>query len=256
MKMERVRYYESESDDFFGELDYKLKSGYKWVKKGFFHRAAAALAYLAALLFSLYYCKIRLRVRTVGGKKLRREKGGFFLYGNHTQPIGDVFTPALCCFPKRIYTVVAAANLGLPFIGRLLPALGALPIPDTVSGMREFENSVFYRIERGSPVVIYPEAHVWEYYTGIRRFSSAAFRLPAKAGVPVYSFTVTYRRRGKNGNKRPRSTVYIDGPFTPSGEGIREKAQSLCDAVYGAMRQNSEKSDCEYIKYVKKGDGK
>ena len=254
--MEKTRYFESEGDDFFAPTGYKLKDGYVWVNDGFLRRIAAFAVYSAALLFSLFYCRLHLKVKIVGALKLRREKRGFFLFGNHTQPIGDVFTPALCCFPKRIYTVVAAENLGLPFIGRLLPALGALPLADTPSGMRKFGLAVRRRIEQGHPVVVYPEAHVWEYYVGIRRFSDGAFRLPARLGAPVYSFTVTYQKRGKSEKKRPRSVVYIDGPFDFDG-GVRERAAALCEAVYGAMVKNSGKSDCEYIKYIKKeGVGK
>lgn len=251
MKTERVRYYKSESDDFYESSGYKLKSGYRWVKSGIFSRIASAAVYAFALFFSLYWCRLRLRVRIVGKEKLKREKRGFFLYGNHTQPIGDVFTPALCCFPKRIYTVVGAENLGLPVIGKLLPALGALPLAGTISGMREFERAVMLRIEQKHPVVIYPEAHVWEYYTGIRRFSDDSFRLPAKIKAPVYSFTVTYQKRGKSGKKRPRATVYIEGPFIPAGENVREDAAALCASVYGAMKANAVKSDCEYVKYIK-----
>ena len=254
MKKDRVRYYENENDDFYGSSGYKLKSGYKWIRTGFFYRAFSAAVYSLALLFSVFCCRLFLHVRIVGAKKLRREKRGFFLYGNHTQPVGDVFTPALCCFPKRIYTVVGADNLGIPVIGKLLPALGALPVAHTLSGTREFERAVRYRIERKRPVVIYPEAHVWEYYSGIRPFSDAAFRLPAKLGTPVYSFTVTYKKRGKSGKRRPAAIVYADGPFAAPGDGIRERAKSLRDGVYAAKRSNSEKSDCEYIKYVKKGE--
>ena len=249
---EKTRYYESESDDFYSHVGYRLDERYRWVKNGVFHRLASGMVYALALLFSLFFCRLRLHMRIVGAGKLRKEKRGFFFYGNHTQPIGDVFTPAACCFPKRIYTVVSPENLGLPVIGKLLPALGALPIPDTVSGMKEFCGAVKLRTEQRHPVVVYPEAHVWEYYTGIRRFSDEAFKLPAKLGVPVYSFTVTYQKRGKSEKKRPRMTVYIDGPFTASGETVREKAASLCGEVFRAMKLNSEKSDCEYIKYIKK----
>ncbi len=44
-------------------------------------------------------------------------------------------------------------------------------------------------------MTIFPEAHVWPYYTGIRPFGEAAFHYPVATGKPVYTMTVTYQRR-------------------------------------------------------------
>ncbi len=48
--------------------------------------------------------------------------------------------------------------------------LGALPVPDSISEYKKFSKAYKKRISDGHPVVIYPEAHVWPYYTGIRPF--------------------------------------------------------------------------------------
>ena len=171
------------------------------------------------------------------------------MYGNHTQPIGDVFDPALICFPKRIYTVVGAANMDLPFIGRILPFLGALPIPDTLSGMKKFQNAIEYRVVSGHPVIIYPEAHVWSYYTGIRKFGPTSFKYPVNLDVPVFCMTATYKKR--KFFKKPKINIYIDGPFAAEGS-KKERAEKLCADVYECMTRRSLESDCKYINYIKK----
>ena len=251
MKSKRVIYYDSLQDDFFDDGKvHKLKDDYKWVKNDLFSRVLSALIYAIALVFSNIYCRIFLRVRIVGAEKLRKEKNGFFVYSNHTQPIGDVFNPALVCFPKRIYTVVSPANLDIAVIGKILPYLGALPIPTTLGGMKEFQKAIKYRIDQKHPVIIYPEAHVWEYYTGIRPFASTSFKYPVNFNSSVFCTTVTYQKT--RFRKRPKITIFADGPFYAVGDTAKQKAESLQKSVYDCMCMRSKESNCEYIEYIQK----
>lgn len=253
-KSERVRYYTTPQDDFFqvGE-SYTLDEDYKYLQEGFFARLGSAIVYGLAFAISSIYCRLFLHVRFEGTRKLREQRGGFFIYANHTQPVGDVFDPALACAPKRIYTVVSVANMHLPVIGKLLRPLGALPLPSTLKKAREFNEAIRKRAESGHPIVIYPEAHLWEYYTGIREFSDASFTYPVSLGMPIYTMTTTYQSRGAGKGRKPRITIYVDGPFLPEGKTRREMTASLRDAAYGTMsRRAMVHNTCEYIKYVKK----
>lgn len=252
MKRERIRYYSEYTDDFdlTANQDFKLPENYEWVKKGFFSRVLSGVVYAAALIFGGLYCKCFLHVKIKGKKKLRKAKDGFFIYGNHTQPVGDVFIPALCAFPKRIRTVVSTANYGIPVIGKILPYLGALPVVNSLHGMKELNKAIEYRIKKGNPVVIYPEAHVWEYYTGIRPFAATSFTYPVKLEKSVYTATVTYKK--SKFFKRPRAEVFIDGPFLGEGQTVKEKAASLRDQVFSKMNERAKNSDFEFIKYEKR----
>lgn len=251
MKTKKTRYFESYDEDFFQQnKKFTLEKGYEYIQKSALQRIISSAVYGIALIFSNVYCRLFLHVRFVGAKKLRDEKGGFFLYGNHTQPIGDVFNPALACFPKRIYTIVSPANLHLPVIGKLIRPLGGLPLPDTLSGMKEFNRAIEQRIGEGHTIVIYPEAHLWDYCTDIRPFKEASFVYPVKLDVPVYCFTTTYQR--KKFGKKPRITIYVDGPFFSSAEEKREKASDLCSKVRAQMKERAQMSDYQYIEYIKK----
>ena len=249
--MKEIRYYERFTDDFVEspQQALRLPEDYVYVRTGWLSRLWAAVVYGLALFFSFFYCRIGLRMRIRGKKNLRSAgKGGLFLYGNHTQPVGDVFTPAHCLFPRRIYTLVSPANYGLPVIGKLLPYLGALPVADTVHGMRALQQALETRLQQGCGIVVYPEAHVWEYYTGIRPFPATSFKFSVKYAAPVYAMTVTYQKA--RWGKRPRMVVYIDGPFAPTGETAAQKAESLRAAVQTAMERRSRESNMEYIRYV------
>lgn len=247
----RIRYYENISDDFIQseQQEYRLPEDYEWVKKDGWSRFLSGFYYAIALIFSSIYCRFFLHVHIKGAKKLRKTGDtGAFIYGNHTQPVGDVFNPALACLPNRIYTIASPANFGIPVIGKILPELGALPLPDNINGMKKLMQAIEYRIEQKRCIVIYPEAHVWEYCTEIRQFSESSFKFPVKLGKPSYVLTTTYQKR--RFGKRPKATVYVDGPFYPSGEGsTKEQSVQLCSEVYDCMKARSRQSNYSYIEY-------
>ena len=250
--MKKVRYYSSFSDDFEQSANqtYTLPKNYKWVRTDIISNFLSGLIYGLAVIFGGLYCRCFLHMKVIGRKKLKGLKGDYFIYGNHTQPVGDVFLPALAAFPRRIYTVVSPANLDLPVLGRLLPHLGALPLPGTLKGLRALEDALRHRCETGHPIAIYPEAHVWPYYTGVRPFSTASFYYPVRMGVPAYTATAVYRKRPFG--RKPRLELYVDGPFLPTGEGQRQRAESLCRQVREAMEARCAASDCTYIEYRKR----
>lgn len=257
MKKEpETRQYRTFTDDFIEakDQDYAIPEGYKWVRTSLGARIASALLYGAAAVFSSVYCRLCLHMHIENAQVLRQARqSGAFIYANHTQPLGDVFIPALAALPRRVYVVVSPANLSIPVIGRLLPYLGALPLPDSMQGMRAFHAAMEQRLAEKKYIVIYPEAHVWEYYTGIRPFPDAAFRYPVKFDKPVYAVTVTYQKRRLC--RKPKMTVYADGPFSPDKTlPPRDAAKALHDTVYATMQARSRKSNCAYIRYEKMGE--
>lgn len=250
--MRETRYYSDFTDDFEESADqeYTLPADYRFVREDGGSKLLSGLVYGLAVVFGGLYCRCVLHMRVKGRRALRGLGGDVFIFGNHTQPVGDVFIPALCVLPRRIYTVVSPANYGIPIIGKLLPFLGALPLIPSLHGMKELHAAMAHRLEHGHPIVIYPEAHVWEYYTDIRPFPDTAFKYPVKFQKPTLAMTVTYRRSRLW--KRPVMEVFLDGPFYPHGETVKEKTADLHRQVYAAMQKRSENSNYEYIVYKKK----
>ena len=101
--------------------------------------------------------------------------------------------------------------------------------------------------------MIYPEAHIWPFYTKIRPFADSSFRYPIQYGCPVFCFTNTYQKR--RFSKTPRIVTYVDGPFFPNENLDRkEKQADLRNRVYEAMCERSKMNNVELIKYVKATD--
>lgn len=250
MNKEKIRFYKEYTDDFevAREQDLKLSDDYSYIR----NKLLSGLIYALAIIFGYPFCKLFLHTKYKNRKAFKAVKKGegAFIYGNHTQPVGDVFLPALACFPRRIYTVVSPANLSIPVLGKILPFLGALPLASTIKGMKSFNSALEQRINEGRIVTIYPEAHVWEYCTQIRPYSDVSFKYPVKLHKPVFAMTVTYQKR-KFGSK-PRTTVYIDGPFC-ADESLSpcQQTADLHSRVYDCMQKRSQNSNYEYIRYEK-----
>jgi 1-acyl-sn-glycerol-3-phosphate acyltransferase len=188
----------------------------------------------------------------IGKKKLRGYKGQYILYGNHTQIPGDGFLPPTMTFWRKPFFVVSPANIAAKGTKTFIMMLGGIPTPTNLRGLRKFEEGLADRIKHHHPIIVYPEAHIWPYYTKIRNFKSTSFKYPSKFEVPAFCFTNTYQKR-KFG-KKAKMTTYIDGPFYPNNElSGKAREQELRDRIYNTMVERAKNSTYEYkYHYIKK----
>ena len=129
--------------------------------------------------------------------------------------------------------------------------LGAIPIPSDIKAMKNFLATIEEKIKNKNSITIYPEAHIWPYYTKIRQFKAVSFKYPVKLNAPAYCITNTYQRYGRHNNKI-QLVSYVDGPFYPNEElTLKERQQDLRDRVYEKMVERSKNNNVEHIKYVK-----
>lgn len=250
-----VIYYEDERNDEFSrtEIEPKRIDGkYKYIREGFFGSIVHFFLYRIVFFpIAFFYTKIALHHKTRGADLLKKYgKDGYFIYGNHTQDIGDAFMPNMLNPAKDKYFIVHPNNVSMPLLGRLTPYLGALPLPDDLEAGKHFAAALRHHIKHHRAVVVYPEAHIWPFYTGIRPFGSEAFSFPVRYGVPAFSMTSVYKKRGKDGF---RIETVVDGPFyAKEGLSRKEAAEELRSRIYEKMKKRAEESDVEIIRYVKK----
>lgn len=252
----KVIYYEDELNDEFSEAKIVpriIDENYPYKHKNIFWKISAFLVQnVISVPVKFIYAKLKFRIRYVGKEKLKPyRKQGYFVYGNHTQEFADTFIITNCVFPKRNFLIVNPENVSMKGIGNFVQMFGAIPIPNKRSGMKKFLEAVEEKIKKGYSVTIFPEAHIWPYYTKIRPFKNVSFRYPVELNVPVFCITNTYQKRG---NGKVKITTYIDGPFFPDSnlENIQDKKQNLRDQVYNTMVERSKESNLEYVKYIKK----
>ena len=255
MKKRTFYYSDPLKDDFAGTniTKKKLPQDYEYLPKSKLRGAGAwLLHHLIATPVCFLFLKISCGQKIVGRKKLRPyRKGGYFLYGNHTRTAGDAFTPSMAAFPKKPYVIVDADAVSIPFLKRAVEDLGGMPVPDSPALSKKFFEAVETRAQRGNVIAIYPEAHIWPLYTGIRPFPAVSFAYPVDAGKPAFAFTATYRKRKPFGGVK--ATVYIDGPFFPDEElPKREQKRDLKDRIFAAMEARSKLSTYSPNRFVEK----
>lgn len=256
MQPVKTVYYTDERNDEFSKAKITPKfidGEWQYLPRGVLWKAKRFLFYrLLAHPIGFLYVKIKFHWRVKNRKVLKAisKKQGFFLYGNHTQAIADAFIPSLAVFPRPVYAIVHANNVSMPVLGKLNAYLGALPVPDTLKAARNFRAAIHTRYKEGNGIMIYPEAHIWPYFIGIRSFPATSFRYPVTLAAPCFVLTNTYRSR--RFGKRPKMVTYLDGPFYPDRSlSPKLAAQKLQNQVYQTMCAQSEKSNCEYIRYQK-----
>lgn len=252
---EKIIYYNDLTQDVVKNTgqSFKLPADYQWIRTDPIFCKRAKIMQRLAQSFIQIYAKVYLHQQFVNRQVLTDfQDAGYFLYVNHTQPLGDPFLPMLAGGAERYHAVCSPANLGLPIIGPLLPYGGALPIPDKLHELRRFVAAIEWCIHQKHFITLYPEAHVWPYATMIRPFTEVSFSYPVRLHAPVFVMTNTYQKRPHH--RKPKMVSYIDGPFYPDGHlSSRGQKEKLCQQVTQIMVERSQLNEVEYIHYQKRG---
>lgn len=253
----KVIYYKDElTDDFAGTkiMPDIIDSKYDFAPKNFGYRVMSALLRIIAMPIISFIERIVYGV-TIKNKKALKGLKGCYLYGNHTG-VYDAFTPNLLSFPYAKTKIIASADsVSIKGLKKVVKMLGVIPVPTGLDGLKEFTAAVEYYHSRGENIAIYPEAHIWPYYTGVRNFSATSFRYPVKDGAPVIAFFTAYTK--PSGLfwffRKVKTVVYVSNPIYPDKMLAPKKAQiKLRNDVYDFFKECSQKySDFEYVRYEK-----
>lgn len=253
----KIIYYKDElKDDFAGTkiTPDVIDSNYDFVPKNAFYKILSQLLRIVAMPIISFIAKIVYGV-TIKNKKALKGLKGCYVYGNHTG-VYDAFTPNLLSFPYAKTKIIASPDsVSIKGLKNIVKMLGVIPVPTGMDGLKEFTAAVEYCHERGENIAIYPEAHIWPYYTGVRNFPATSFRYPVKDGAPVIAFFTAYTKpRGLFWFfRKVKTVVYVSDPIYPDKTLAPKKAQiKLRNDVYDFFKDCSQKySDFEYIRYKK-----
>lgn len=254
----RIYYYSDPRNDDFAGTHIKtepLKKNFLYIHTGPLWRLAEFVLYrLIAQPLAFLLLKLHWHQRFADRSCLKKAgKSGLYIYANHTNALLDAFCPNVVLYRRRTHIIAGPDAESIPGLRNIVEMLGAVPIGSTLRQKIDMEKCVFARAASGRNVAIYPEAHIWPYYTGIRPFPPDSFRFPARDGLAVYAMTNCYRRR--RFGRRPGVVTYVDGPFfADKALGERENRAYLRGLCYNAMtKRAAEFSDCEYRRYVPAG---
>lgn len=252
----KIYYYRDELNEDFADNGIVAKPtpcDYKYVHKNIFYRLFERVLYfviakpIAFLLNKIVNRQKFVNRLTVPKRKLK----GCFVYANHTLDMGDAYTPNII-FSQKNHIITNSAVISIPGIRTIVGMLGAMPLPSTFQGTKNFLESMETFVNKGHNITIYPEAHIWPYYTKIRNFPCASFNYPVRLNRPVICVTNTQIKFGK----KYRLVTYIDGPFYPDQSIEKNYAiEKLRNEVYNTMLyRSSEFKQYEKFKYININD--
>ena len=249
----RKYFYHHLTDDLVVSLnqDYHLPNSYAVFPKSLGGKIWSKFVRPLGHLISIVYINLILRVRIIGKEKLQATNDqGYFIYGNHTQTFGDVVLPLSIVPAKKYYAIAAQSNWGIPVLGKLVLPYFGLPVGENIEQSAKLIKAITTVIKAKKVVVIYPESHVWPYYTKIRPFPVNSMHFPVALDSASFTMTTTYSK--PKWGKKPQITVYIDGPFYPDKCLTKKQAQEkLHQQVYQTMQKRALTSDFEYCMYQK-----
>ncbi len=247
--------YQDEVNDEFSEVKIEpriIDENYKYIHKNpFWNMGAFIIQNIILVPIRILYAKIKFKITYIGKEKLKKyKKSGYFVYVNHTQPFGDTLIPSIPIYPKRNFFIVNPENVSMKILGNFVQMMGAIPIPSNLDAMKNFKKAIEKTIRDNHAITIYPEAHIWPYYTKIRPFKNTSFTYPVELDVPAFCMTNTYQRQKNN---KVKIVSYIDGPFFADKTlpKISQK-KDLRDKIYNQMVIQSKNSNIEVIKYCPK----
>lgn len=256
-----VFYSDSKNDDFFEMNTNNLKqvdvdANYVYLPKSilfklfsfiFYYLIAIPILTVANLLF--------FRARIKGRKNLKGlRKKGYFVYANHTNYKDSWLTPISIARLRKTYIIAEKTAVRIPFVGHLVKAAGGLPVPDTPTALKNLTKAIDKIISKNQVITIFPEAHIWPYYTGVRDFPTTSFRFPSKTGSPAVPVAVCYKKKLLFGDvRKPRQVIHIGKPVYPKSKlSVKENAELLRDECHAFIKATTEKeSTYSYVEYVK-----
>lgn len=260
-KKTKTIYWSDENNDDFDEVGLKrppVPKGYHYKRTNPINNFFSDWFYFGFAIPLIHIGMLVHGIKVKGRENLKEVRHkGVFIYSNHVA-LSDVtkFQTRVFRF-RRVNILGYSDTLSMPVVRNLCRALGYLPLPlkgdlDNMIALNEAYR--FYIQDKKQAVLIFPEAHIWPYYTKIRTFRAGSFNYPATLKAPILPVVTTWRKVWYS--KKPKQTLYILPAIYPKEEYTQaENKQYLYDECLKAMKEKSEAiKQYEYIKYIKKDE--
>lgn len=150
------------------------------------------LYYGIAFPILLLLTKIVYDLKIEGKENIKNLKSGAITISNHVLVL-DCAMVGIACGRKKVCYTAQEKSFKIPFIGKLIEFLNAIPIPTTIANKKLFIQEVDSRLQKGKIVHFYPEGSLIPYHKEIRNFKNGAFDFAIRNQVPVVPIVFQFR---------------------------------------------------------------
>ena len=258
-KKTKTIYWSDELNDDFDKVGLsrpELPKNYKYKRQNPFYIFFTAILYYVIAIPILFLSAFFVGMKTKGRRNYRLvKKEGCFIYSNHVS-LWDPIKLQTFAFPgKRINIIGYSDALSIPVANHIIKALGYLPLPlqNDFDNMKRLDDALSYYVnKKHQSVIIYPEAHIWPYYTEIRNFKNGSFSYPAKNLKPVLPVVTLWKKRIFG--KKPKQLIKVGTPIYPDpNKSLIENRDYLRNECYEQMKKlAASEAQVSYIKYIYK----
>ena len=194
---------------------------------------------------------------TIRGIENLPEKSGFIITSNHFNPLDNLCVKKLIHerYKKSPAIVIQAGNLAAPgVIGELFNYLDHIPVSKSVSYIKgEFMAHLKEALDKGQPVLIYPEEEMWFNYRKPRPNKRGAFYFASELNVPVVPCFVEIKDTARVDNEEFFESEYIINvlpPIYPDGtKNVRQNSIEMCSKDYEEKKKAYEQAYNKALKY-------
>ncbi len=232
----------------------KLDENYEFIRKKPLERFFSFILYyfIAHPILALFCV---FKGTTFKNKKNLKElkNKGYFIYANHISNMDAIMINAFLIWNKRVNILAFSDSLSIPVVKHLVKALGFIPLGDSIKTQANMMKCFDYYIKKKQAILIFPEAHIWPYYTKIRDFPSGSFHYPSKCNAPVVPIVSIMQKRLFKFLK-PKIKLVVGKPIYPDpNKSIKENKEYLHSECLKQMKEISSKyKQYEYYNYVYK----
>lgn len=220
--------------------DTDFEHNYPFLDKSLYGRWNNFIIYagIFTLVFPLHILRYGLKIK--GKENIRKNrklfKNGAMTVSNHTYSWDFLAVCQAVKFRRMWFPLRALqAKSKQRFLVR---GAGGIPIPETISAMKRFNQAFDYLHSKKKWIHVFPEACRWDFYEPIRPFNRGAFKMAHRYDIPVIPMAISYRKPSGIYKllkiKHPLITLTIGTPIVP-GNTPGETRNEVCDN----MRQDA-----------------
>lgn len=210
-----------------------IENNYTFLDKSFKQKLLSFGIYgvIFTIVFPIHRIKYGLKIKGKSNLRKNRKlfKNGAMTICNHVYR-WDFLAVVQAVKYRRLWYPSRPENVMTPD-RNLIKGTGGIPIPQSISALKNFYKAFDELHNRKKWFHIFPEACRWEYYQPIRPFRLGGFKMAYKYQIPVIPMVISYREpKGLYKLfkvKHPLITLSIGEPILPVGkEG--ERKNEIC----------------------------
>lgn len=171
-----------------------VDQNYPYLDKSFKSRLLNFAVYLGIFTLVFVIHRIRYGLKIKGRKNLKDAKkyfkNGAMTICNHVYRWD--FLAVVQAVRKKLWFISRTENVMTPD-KNLIRGAGGIPLPQGISGVRQFNEAFDELHSKKKWIHIFPESCRWEFYEPIRPFKIGAFKMAYKYQIPIIPCVLSYR---------------------------------------------------------------